>query len=64
MAKTFDEAQNLLLEQDLDDEVAPLVIYEMSVLKDTYAPTIEMTQAQYDILNGYKKPMKTCTNYL
>ena len=52
MAKTFDEAQNLLLEQDLDDEVAPLVIYEMSVLKDTYAPTIEMTQAQYDIFNS------------
>ena len=52
MAKTFDEAQNLLLEQDLDDEVAPLVIYEMSVLKDTYAPTIKMTKAQYDVFKG------------
>lgn len=53
MATTFDEAQNLLLEQDLDDEVAPLVIYEMSVLKDTYAPTIEMTKAEKTMLLNY-----------
>ncbi|WP_273753528.1 hypothetical protein [Leuconostoc mesenteroides] len=47
---TFDEATNLLLEQNLDNEVASLVVYEMSVLKDTYAPTVEMTQTQYDYI--------------
>ena len=53
MAKTFDEAQKLLLEQDLDDKVVPLVIYEMSVLKDTYAPTIKMTRAEQVLLLNY-----------
>lgn len=48
---TFDEAENLLLEQNLDDEVASLVAYEMSVLKDTYAPTVRMTQEQYEVWN-------------
>lgn len=43
---TFDEATNLLLEQNLDSEVASLVVYEMSVLKDTYAPTVEMTKLE------------------
>ena len=44
---TFDEAQNLLLEQRLDEEVVSLVIYVMDTLKDTYAPTVEMTKEQY-----------------
>ena len=48
---TFDEATNLLLEQNLDNGVASLVVYEMSVLKDTYAPTVEMTKEQYKIFN-------------
>ena len=43
---TFDEAQNLLLEQRLDEEVVSLVIYVMDTLKDTYAPTVEMTKEQ------------------
>ena len=51
---TFDEAKNLLLEQDLDDEVASLVVYEMSVLKDTYAPTVEMTKKQYNTFKWHK----------
>ncbi|WPQ68413.1 hypothetical protein [Weissella paramesenteroides] len=55
MATTFKDAQNLLLEQDLDDELAPLVIYEMSVLKDTYAPTIEMTEMQMKQMMSFKE---------
>jgi len=47
---TFDEAQNLLLEQRLDEEVVSLVIYVMDTQKDTYSPTVEMTKAQYKIL--------------
>lgn len=52
---TFDEAQNLLLEQGLDDEVAPLVIYVMGTLKDTYMPTVEMTKEQFDQIEYAKK---------
>ncbi|MCT3053910.1 hypothetical protein [Leuconostoc mesenteroides] len=52
---TFDEAENLLLEQNLDDEVASLVAYEMSVLKDTYAPTVRMTQEQYQQFIDFRK---------
>ena len=48
---TFDEAQTLLLEQDLDYEVALLVIYVMDTLKSQYAPTVEMTKEQYKIFN-------------
>lgn len=49
---TFDEAQNLLLEQRLDEEVVSLVIYVMDTLKDTYAPTVEMTKEQAEDLNS------------
>lgn len=49
---TFDEAQNLLLEQRLDEEVVSLVIYVMDTLKDTYAPTVEMTKDKVDQLNN------------
>lgn len=52
---TFDEAENLLLEQNLDDEVASLVVYAMSVLKDTYAPTVNMTQEQYQQFIDFRK---------
>ena len=51
---TFDEAQQLLLDNVTDEEARPLVVYVMSVLKDTYVPTVEMTQAQYDELLGFK----------
>lgn len=50
---TFDEAQQLLLDNVTDEEARPLVVYVMSVLKDTYAPTIEMTREGFTQFRFY-----------
>lgn len=52
---TFDEAQQLLLNNVTDEEVRPLVVYVMSVLKDTYTPTVEMTSKGKKYFDSAKK---------
>lgn len=49
----FDEAQQLLLGNVTDEEVRPLVVYAMSVLKDTYVPTVEMTREEFTQFRFY-----------
>jgi hypothetical protein len=52
---TFDEGQELLLENVSEMDVVTLVIYVTESLEDTYAPTIEMTQLQVDQMMSFKK---------
>lgn len=56
---TFGEATDLLLEQDLDAEVQVLVVYVMGILKETYAPTIIMTQNQKNTFDMAKHNLET-----
>ena len=56
---TFGEAKDLLLEQDLDAEVQVLVVYVMGILKETYAPTITMTQNQKNTFDMAKQNLET-----
>lgn len=50
---TFDKAQQLLLDNVTDEEARPLVVYVMSVLKDTYVPTVEMTREEFTQFRFY-----------